>query len=638
MTPDRGGGMSFRTSSAISVILIFTIPALVVGIDFAIGMYLYGLTLRNIEPAGYKFLVVTIIIFTAASGFLYWAWSNNTNQVRRRLRMYVQYLNNIADGSEQSRLPVSGNDELTQLSSSINTLLDQRDTYNPQVSDAMTLQGQIEKLLQEVSAVGEGDLTVQAEVTPDTLGVLADSFNYMIEELAKLVGRVQMTTQQVTIATQRIRDRAIELTRKSELQNQQLGMTAEKVEELAAFIIQASRNATLSANAAQEALTNARTGKEAVARTIERMQLIRENVQETSKKIKRLGERSQEISDIVRIIEDLAEQTNLLALNAALQSAMAGENGRGFTVVADEIRLLAERSSDAAKKVVALVTGIQSETHEVVIAMEESTTEVVQGAATADDAGRALEDILIAVDLQANMIEDIAQAAEMRTQTSDAVTMAMTRIAEVTNQTNITMSDTARSVAYLTELAEQLRSSIATFKIPVQVGTAPAPFGGNVSQTGGMGGAPRPPMIGTPGIPPGYGPPAGMPALPPAGYRPSQSGQFPYKHPGDLGNRPPVGPQPIPSQYGPPPAPNPYGPQSVPPSYGPPSVPRSPNRPPVPPQSQQRFPGMLPMPSGDNSSGSLGSNYDFWEDGSQSPDTSSEQRRPPSEPPPYSNR
>src|SRR6202171_4732321 len=206
----------------------------------------------------------------------------------------------------------------------------------------------------------------------------------MIEQRAKVVGRVQATAVQVTNGTRRILDRSAELAHATEVQVGQISETTQAVEELATFIQNVTHNARLSTEAAQDALRNANVGQNAVRQSIEGMVLIRENVQETSKKIKRLGERSNEISEIIRIIEDIADQTNLLALNAAIQSAMAGEHGRGFAVVADEIRLLAERSGDAAKKIVSLVSNIQHETQEAVYAMEESTTRVVNGSTTAD--------------------------------------------------------------------------------------------------------------------------------------------------------------------------------------------------------------------------------------------------------------
>jgi twitching motility protein PilJ len=196
------------------------------------------------------------------------------------------------------------------------------------------------------------------------------------------------------------------------------------------------------------------------------MMVIRENVQETSKKIKRLGERSNEIGEIVRIIEDIADQTNLLALNAAIQSAMAGEHGRGFAVVADEIRLLAERSTESTRRIATLVKSIQGDTFEAVVAMEDSTQEVVKGSQLADEAGRALNSIYTAVERQAQMIETIAQAANEQVQVSEHVSVAMGRISEITRQTNTGTQEAAMSVSYLAELADQLRASVSTFRLP----------------------------------------------------------------------------------------------------------------------------------------------------------------------------
>src|SRR5579859_6916496 len=229
-------------------------------------------------------------------------------KIRDRLLSLVDVCRDFSGGDRTVRAMVNGDDEFAMLSMSLNTLLDgQGSSSNVSLgggSDAAALQAQIEKLLQEVSAVGDGDLRVQAEVTPDTLGVLADSFNYMIEELSKVVGRVQATTMQVTTATRRILDRSAELAQASERQELQIPQTTEAVEALATFIQGTARNAQMSAEAALEALRNARGGEQAVAQTVEGMQHIRENVQETAKKIKRLGERSQEIGEIVRLIED----------------------------------------------------------------------------------------------------------------------------------------------------------------------------------------------------------------------------------------------------------------------------------------------------------------------------------------------
>ncbi|HLZ81848.1 MAG TPA: methyl-accepting chemotaxis protein, partial [Ktedonobacteraceae bacterium] len=319
------------------------------------------------------------------------------------------------------------------------------------------------------------------------------------EELAKVVGRVQTTAVQVTNATSRIIERSDELTQASETQVSQISQTTEAVEALAIFIQNVARNAQLSAETAQEALRNANSGQRSVRQTIEGMVLIRENVQETSKKIKRLGERSNEIGEIVRIIEDIADQTNLLALNAAIQSAMAGEHGRGFAVVADEIRLLAERSTESTKRIDTLVKSIQGDTYEAVVAMEDSTQEVVKGSQLADEAGRALNSIYTAVERQAQMIESIARAANEQTSVSEAVAIAMGQISDITRQTNVGTQEAAASVSYLAELTEQLRSSVSTFRLPENANDGMGAFPSMTSVTelqGGNGNQFFPPALG----------------------------------------------------------------------------------------------------------------------------------------------
>ncbi|HEU5438757.1 MAG TPA: HAMP domain-containing methyl-accepting chemotaxis protein [Ktedonobacterales bacterium] len=444
----------------------------------------------------------------------------------------------VTTGERALRAPIEGDDEFAVLAAAVNAVLDGAPppgTAAGSDADAATLQAQIEKLLQEVSAVGDGDLRVQAEVTPDTLGVLADSFNYMIEELAKVVGRVQATTFQVTNATRRLLDRSAEVSQASEAQAGQIAQTTSAVAQLADFVQLSASNALAAAEAARDALHNAEGGQQAVVQTIDGMVHIRENVQETSKKIKRLGERSQEVGEIVRLIEDIAEQTNLLALNAAIQSAMAGEHGRGFSVVAEEIRMLADRVTEATKKIATLVKGIQGDTYEAVVAMEESTQEVVNGSRLADEAGEALRSIFGAVDRQAKMIESIARAANERAQTSEAVAASMGRIAEITRQTNSATQDTTAAVSYLAELAEQLRASVATFRLPEQVTQSQGQGPALLPQPG----AGYPPALNLPSLgEPTWGAEAdALPALPAAASAAIESGNLgnPFET-GVLGN------------------------------------------------------------------------------------------------------
>ena len=478
MNPDRNKGMTVEALMQMGLIFSTAIPV----VAFAL---LAPLSLK-LEASTLMIVIIFCAVFVLAGVVLVNFLVNR--KIRERIQGLLEVCRDYAGGDRSVRAIVSGDDDFAMLGMSLNTILDNQGSSvgAPSLSssggDAAALQAQIEKLLQEVSAVGDGDLRVQAEVTPDTLGVLADSFNYMIEELAKVVGRVQSTAVQVTNATRRILDGSAELAQASEMQVSQISQTTEAVEALAVFIQNVARNAQLSAEMAQEALRNAANGQQAVRQTIEGMMLIRENVQETSKKIKRLGERSNEIGEIVRIIEDIADQTNLLALNAAIQSAMAGEHGRGFAVVADEIRLLAERSTESTKRIATLVKSIQGDTYEAVVAMEDSTQEVVKGSQLADDAGRSLNSIYSAVERQAQMIESIARAANEQTSVSEAVAVAMGHISEITRQTDASTQEAAVSVSYLAELAEQLRASVSTFRLPDRAGEMAGAFP-NVNMT-----------------------------------------------------------------------------------------------------------------------------------------------------------
>src|SRR5713226_7161586 len=467
MNPDRN--RSGWTINALMQVGMYASAAIPVVFIALLGWYA-SQRLNPSDATSFVLAVVTcaIVVLLGVLTINYFV----QRQIKDRLLGLIDVCRDFAGGDRAVRAQVGGEDEFAMLSMSLNTLLDNQGTAQGGVSlgsgsnDAAALQAQIEKLLQEVSAVGDGDLRVQAEVTPDTLGVLADSFNYMIEELAKVVGRVQATAVQVSNATRRILDRSVELSQASETQVAQISHTTEAVEALAIFIQNVARNAQSSADAAQDALHNANSGQQAVRQTIEGMMLIRENVQETAKKIKRLGERSNKIGEIVRIIEDIADQTNLLALNAAIQSAMAGEHGRGFAVVADEIRLLAERSTESTKRIATLVKSIQGDTYEAVVAMEDSTQEVVKGSQLADEAGRSLNSIYSAVERQAQMIESIARAANEQTSVSEEVAVAMGQISEITRQTNIGTQEAAASVSYLAELTDQLRASVSTFRLP----------------------------------------------------------------------------------------------------------------------------------------------------------------------------
>ncbi|MBI3561759.1 MAG: methyl-accepting chemotaxis protein [Gammaproteobacteria bacterium] len=323
------------------------------------------------------------------------------------------------------------------------------------------------RLLDEMGDLADGDLTVQATVTEDITGAIADSINYAIDALRNLVQAINETTQQVSTAAQQSQATAIHLAEASDHQAQQITGASSAINEMAVSIEAVSRHAGELAEEANNSVDIAVKGTEAVRRTIRGMDGIREQIQETSKRIKRLGESSQEIGDIVELINDIAEQTNILALNAAIQAAMAGEAGRGFAVVADEVQRLAERSADATKQIEALVKGIQSDTKEAVASMEQSTSGVVQGAQLAQNAGTALEQIENVSKHLAELIRNISDSARQQASAANNISDTMNVIQEITTQTSAGTNETAASIGNLAELANELRRSVAGFKLPL---------------------------------------------------------------------------------------------------------------------------------------------------------------------------
>ncbi|MDA3913515.1 methyl-accepting chemotaxis protein [Oleiagrimonas sp.] len=325
----------------------------------------------------------------------------------------------------------------------------------------------IMRLLDEMGSLAEGDLTVKATVTEDITGAIADSVNFAVEALRSLVITINETAVQVSAAAQETQATAMHLAEAAEHQAQQITSASAAISEMANSIDQVSRNSAESADVAQKSVEIASRGASVVRETIEGMDSIRDQIQETSKRIKRLGESSQEIGSIVELINDIAEQTNILALNAAIQAASAGEAGRGFAVVADEVQRLAERSANATKRIETLVQTIQSDTNEAVSSMEQTTAEVVSGARKAEDAGTALGDIQRVSNDLAELINGISVAARTQSSAATNITSTMNSIQEITSQTSLGASQTAESIGNLAQLANDLRRSVADFKLPV---------------------------------------------------------------------------------------------------------------------------------------------------------------------------
>ncbi|GLS27044.1 methyl-accepting chemotaxis protein [Marinibactrum halimedae] len=344
-------------------------------------------------------------------------------------------------------------------------------------------QNAILRLLDELADLADGDLTTTATVTEDFTGAIADSINYTIDQLRVLVSRINETSVNVASASQDTQQTALHLAEAAEHQAQEIAGASAAVNEMAVTIDQVSANAAESASVAERAVSIANNGAKVVQNTIHGMDTIREQIQDTSKRIKRLGESSQEIGDIVSLINDIADQTNILALNAAIQASMAGDAGRGFAVVADEVQRLAERSAAATKQIEALVKTIQNDTNEAVISMEQTTAEVVRGARLAQDAGVALEEIENVSTSLAELIQNISNAARQQASSAGHISNTMNVIQEITSQTSSGTSATAGSIGNLASMAMDLRESVAGFTLP-EDGSVLA---GDAAEAGGFG-------------------------------------------------------------------------------------------------------------------------------------------------------
>jgi twitching motility protein PilJ len=326
-------------------------------------------------------------------------------------------------------------------------------------------QAAILRLMNELQTVAEGDLTQQATVTEDITGAIADSVNYTVEELRTLVAQVQGTVSRVTDTTQQVENTSTELLAASTEQLREIRETGEAVLQMAGRINQVSAQAQQTAEVARQSLVAAETGRQAVQNTIGGMNAMRDQIQETSKRIKRLGESSQEIGEITELISDITEQTNVLALNAAIQAASAGEAGRGFSVVAEEVQRLAERSGDATRQIAALVKAIQTDTQDAVGAMERSTQGVIESTRLSDGAGAALGEIDRVTHQLADLIERISSQALEEARSANVVATNIQHIFAVTEQTGEGTRSTAQMVRELSRTAEDLKQSVARFKI-----------------------------------------------------------------------------------------------------------------------------------------------------------------------------
>ncbi|MDP6414386.1 MAG: methyl-accepting chemotaxis protein, partial [Gammaproteobacteria bacterium] len=343
---------------------------------------------------------------------------------------------------------------------------DVRKAADLQTEQTQKNQAAIMRLLDELGSLADGDLTITATVSEDITGAIADSINFAIEALRELVITLNESAISIDGAARQTDLNAHQLAEATAEQSKQIEDASQAILQMAASIEEISGNAERSSDVARHSVDVAHKGGDAVRRTIEGMNTIRETIQDTAKRIKRLGESSQEIGNIIELINDIADQTNILALNASIQASMAGEAGRGFAVVADEVQRLAERSANATKQIEVLVRTIQADTNEAVVSMERSTTDVVGGALLAENAGAALEEIEQVSNQIASLVQNISGSARGQSTAAAAVTRSVDMLQEINSRTEANTQATTGSIRELAELAAQLRDSVAGFRLP----------------------------------------------------------------------------------------------------------------------------------------------------------------------------
>jgi methyl-accepting chemotaxis protein len=369
----------------------------------------------------------------------------------------------VTSGDEIGELAQTFNDAVVRLRSQVQTEADRDDERRRREE----LQENIIKFLDTAMEVSQGDLTKRGEVTSDVLGNVVDAINLMVAEIGSIIADVRVAAMHVSVSANQMTDSTSRMAQGAQAQAREAGEVAASVETLTVSVRQVAESAQASAQSAREALEAAQKGDLAVRDSLQGMQRIRNEVQSISKKIKSLGDRSLEISEIVNTIEDIASQTNLVALNAAIEAAGAGEAGLRFAVVADEVRKLAERSARATKDIAVLIKNVQSDTQEAIVVMEQGTQEVEAGYRMTVQAGDSLKTIADVSQRSAQLAQDISLATQQQVRGADSVAQAMKSIQTVSTQTERGVLDARRTVDELARLAEELTASLARFKLAV---------------------------------------------------------------------------------------------------------------------------------------------------------------------------
>ncbi len=412
-----------------------------------------GLVRYVILGAGILALLLGLVLASSISGGL-----------SRQISRIMHVLDELSVGNFNARAEIVSQDEMGEMASSLNSMLDNVSMLLHSQEEQDTVQESFMKLMMEISELTEGNLTVRAEVTEDVTGALADTFNTMAEQFGGIVRQVKGATNAVDETVADVSRLTSDLAVRSIEQNRQVNEAIESIQNIAESIRQVSQNAARSAEVSLASRMNAREGAEAVEQTNRAMEEIREQINETARSIKRLGESSMEIGNVVEIINSIADRTSILALNASIQAAMAGEAGHGFAVVAEEVQRLAESSSNSTKQIDTLIKSIQAEIKDAGNRMDESISKVVQGSQLADGAYAKLQEIESVSNQLADLIESITRSAAEQVQRSERAVESMVAVGEISTSTADSTQETDNLMSVLNDTARELRQAVDTFK------------------------------------------------------------------------------------------------------------------------------------------------------------------------------
>ncbi len=386
--------------------------------------------------------------------------------ITKRLRHVAALTRWIARGETDKRVRITGRDEIYMVAESMNTMLDNIVQLIQETKGQRDyLQAQVEKLVNEVSGVGEGDLRVQAQITTDALGILAQSFNYMIAELNSLIIRVKKHTREVEVSVANMYEQMTQLVEDTEIQLQQIAAATGEVVQMSLSGQKVTERVQVLDEAAKEARVSAHLGRTTVQQTTEGMGRINENVGTTAGKVRQLGERSREVNDIVGVISDIAHQTNRLALDATVQAVAAGENGKGFRVIAGDIRRLSERTKEQTTMITHIIHRIQEDIGAVAVSMSNTQRETAASTGVVQNTGNSLEKIFVLVEQQAREVETINTMVRNLLQSSDYVAQIMQGVSQSTRQSGSSTLVVSQNMEHLARLAKQLLASVEAFKI-----------------------------------------------------------------------------------------------------------------------------------------------------------------------------